>query len=565
MRTIKAVWVLAAGLLLAACGGGSDVCYGGPGSTACATSTSTTATALTIALDKTTISNSGADTVTATATAATAGGQTVSGVPVSFAVDNGAVFTADSTSTSAAGVVTAAVSVGANRANRTITVVATSGSLSATASFVVTGATLGSTPVPAVVAPSSAGQVDFILKDAAGSPMAGQAISVVAGAAAPADGVTDSNGAYKFSYTAPATAGTLSVVAKAGGVEKTQDVLVQMTSAIPPALGTPTSATVAANPSVVAPNVDISTNYRAEVRALFLDASNNPIPNMRVRFLVNNSYGTFSTEGNIVYSDGNGRAVTSFIPGARTSPKNGVTISACYANVDFTSCGDAGVTTITTTLTVAAEVLSISITTNRRIDVTDPLTYKQQFTVTAVDIAGRPKANVDITPSIDLQYYLKGQYVYDGTRWINVCTDPLACAIVLPGPVGCQNEDIGRTGFYQASEDINLNGKIDPSKADIIVSAVGSTKTDAAGKMTLQIEYGKNLGSWLQYQILVSAGVAGTEGRKTWVDVLGVPITDIETKGAPPFVRSPYGVVTTTAVPSIDPGRGPVPPCQNAD
>jgi len=570
MRMMTGILVLAAGLLLAACGG-SSVCYGGPGSSECSSGTSagTTATALTIQLSKTSVTNSGADTVVATATAATAGGQTVSGVPVSFTVDNGATFTASSTTTSAAGIVAATVSVGANRSNRTITVVATSGALTATTSFVVTGATLGSTPVPAVVPPSTAGRVDFVLKDAVGAPMAGQPISVVAGATAPAEGLTDSNGAFTYAYTAPTTTGTLSVVAKAGGVEKTQDVLVQTTSLIPPALGTPTSATVAANPSVVPPNVDASTNYRAEVRALFIDGSNNPIPNMRVRYFVNNKYGTFSTEGNIVYSDSNGMAVTGFIPGASTSPKGGVTITACFSNVDFSLCSDSGVTTISTTLTIAAEALSISITTDRLIDDKTPLTYKQQFTVTAVDIAGRPKANVEITPSIDLQYYLKGQYIYDGTEWINVCTDATACTVILPGPVGCPNEDTGRTGFYQAAEDVNLNGQIDPSKADILISAVGSTKTDSAGKMTLQIEYGKNLGSWLQYQILVSAGVAGTEGRKTWVDVLGVPISDVKAEGAPPFVVSPYGVVTTTAVPSPAHLYGrpsvAVPPCQNAD
>ena len=52
--------------------------------------------------------------------------------------------------------------------------------------------------------------------------------------------------------------------------------------------------------------------------------------------------------------------------------------------------------------------------------------------------------------------------------------------------------------------------------------------------------------------------------------MLGVPVADINLEGAPAFVRSPYGIVTTTAVPSINfppPAvpRGPVAPCQNAD
>ena len=562
-KFIQAMLVTAAGLLVAACGG-SDVCYGGPGNES-ACSSSTTAQALTIQLSSTSITNSGADTVIATATASTSGGETVEGVPVSFAVDGGATYTASGTETDAAGKVTATVSIGSDKANRTITITATSGSLSATASFTVTGSTLTSTASPAVVAPSSTGnEVLFVLKDAAGSPMANQSISVAAGSAGSASGLTDSNGAYTFVYAAPATAGLINVVANAGGVEKVQAVQVQASGSIPAAVGTPSSATVAANPSVVAPNVDATSNNRSEVRALFLDKNNNPIANMRVRFSVNNNYGTFATGTNIVYSDGNGAAATGFVPGSRTSPTNGVTITACYANVDFAACGDAGVSEITTTLTVASQPLSITIGTDRKIVIND-LTYSQRFVVTASDIAGRPKANVDITPSIDLQYYFKGQYSYQGGQWISSCTDPATCSPVLQPPIGCQNEDVERTGYYQMVEDINENGKLDPSRADILISAEGSTKTDDKGQVVLKIEYAKNLGSWLQYQILVSAGVAGTEGRKTWTDVLGVPITEVKTEGAPPFVVSPYGVVTKPAVPSINPSRGVVPPCQNAD
>lgn len=573
MRTmIHVLAATAAALLMAACGGGSDVCYYGPGKEGSCGTADTTAETLTILLDKTAITNSGTDAVLATATAATAGGETVTGVPVSFAVDSGATFTASGTETDAEGNVTATVSIGSDKSNRTITITATSGSLSATATFTVTGSTLTSTASPAVVAPSSTGNnVIFVLKDAVGSAMANQAISIAAGAAGTANGFTDSNGAYTFTYTAPATAGLISVVANAGGVEKVQDVQVQASGSIPPAVGTAKSATVAANPSVIAPNVDATSNNRAEVRALFLDASNNPIANMRVRFSVNNNYGTFATGDNVVYSDSNGVAVTGFLPGTRTSPTNGVVITACYGNNDFATCGSPGVTAITTTLTVASEPLSITIGTDRKI-VIDDLTYQQRFVVTASDIAGRPKANVEITPSIDLQYYFKGRYFYVGSEWEQggcaEVTDDGQCVRAVPpdaAAAGCANEDVQRTGNYQAALDINLNGQMDPSRADVLISAEGSTKTDENGQVVLRIEYAKNLGSWLQYQILVSAGVAGTEGRKTWTDVLGVPITDIKTEGEPPFVVSPYGVVTQPAVPSIEPSRGVVPACQNAD
>lgn len=572
MRTIKGMMGLAVGLLLAACGGGSDVCFVGPDNSACNTAGAITANALTIQLSATSVSNSGPGTLTATATAATDGGQTVTGVPVSFRVDSGATYTPSATETDAAGIVTATVNIGTDKSSRTITVVASSGSLSATAVFAVTGATLSSTASPAVVPPSSTGnKVLFVLKDAVGSAMVGQAISVTAGTAGFADGTTDSNGEFTFTYNAPAAPGALSVVANAGGVERVQDVLVQATISVPAAIGTPTSATVAANPSVVAPNLDVSTNNRTEVRALFINASNRPISNMRVRFYVND-YGTFSTGSNPVYSDANGRAITGFVPGARTSPKDGVTITACYSNLDFSRCSDTGVVVITTTLTIAADPLSISIGTDGLL-INNDLTYSQRFVVTAVDIAGRAKANVEITPSIDLQTYYKGQYTRSAGKWVSVCEnlDPAVCPIYLPRPgyAGCPNEDIDRTGFYQALQDTNLNGQIDPRKSDVVISPV-STKTDAAGKAVLQIEYPKNLAGWIEYRILVSAGVNGTEGRASWVDVTGVPVAAISAEGAPAFIRSPYGVVIDDAIPSAASlyGRDPfqsVPPCANAD
>lgn len=563
MRIFHGILIFVAGLLLAACGGGDSVCYGGPGSNAC-DSASTTATSLTLQLSRTSVSNSGAEEVVATATAATSGGATVSGVPVTISVDSGATFTQSASETDDAGIVTANVSIGANRANRTITVAATSGNLSATATFVVTGARLVATAVPAVLPPSEPGRIDYVLRDADGNAMAGQAISIVGGVLPEAEGMTDSAGAFSYAYTAPATTGTISVLAKAGGVEVEQLVQVQAASSVPPAATTPTSATVAVDPSVVPPNMDASTNYRSAVRALFLDSKNRPIPNMRVRFYVN-GYGTFSTGDNIVYTDTNGVALTSFIPGNRTSPALGVTITACYEKVDFTTCGS---NSTTKTLTIAADPLSITIGTDRTIVIGD-LTYLQRFVVTAVDISGRPKANVDITPSIDLPYFIKGLYVKSGSKW-EICTDKTVCPLSYPGQYGCQNEDVARTGFYQESQDINQNGQIDPRKSDVAISMVGSTKTDATGKATLQIEYPKNIGSWLQYKILVTAGVAGTEGRASWTDVLGVPVADINKEGAPAFIRSPYGIVTTTAVPSINfppPSvpRGAVPPCQNAD
>lgn len=569
MRTIATALALGAALLLVACGGGGGGCDAGtPGFTGVTNTcvptggpaTTPVATQLALQLSGTSIDNSGARVITATATASTAGGQTVAGVPVTFTVDNNAIYTPSATTTNDSGVVTASISIGSDRSNRIVTVTAISGNLTATSSFAVTGATLTGTRVPAVVAPSSTGnRVDFRLVDANNNPMAGQPVTVTAGALGSVTGKTGTAGDYSFNYTAPATPGTLDITASSGGVSNTQTVTIQVASGntVPAVTTQIRSASVSADPSVVAPN-DATTNNRVEVRALFVGPDSKPIQNVRVRFDLGgdpyNVGGAFSTGNNIVYTDALGVATTAYIPGSRSSPTDGVIIRACYDVVDFTTC-DAS-KTATKTLTVAAPPLAVTIGSNREVIVA-PLTYKQQFVVLVVDSAGVAKANVSIVPSIDLLYFYKGFYAHASNGWTNNCTNTVLCNPVVPAPVSCPNEDLNRNGVLELGEDINGNGALDPRKSDVAVSVVGSSLTDSSGKATIQIEYPKNVGSWLTYRILISAtGVAGTEGRASWTDILLVPISDVQAEGAPAFVRSPYGVETRT-VNSVKPCANP--------
>jgi hypothetical protein len=215
-----------------------------------------------------------------------------------------------------------------------------------------------------------------------------------------------------------------------------------------------------------------TTNNRTEVRALFIGLNNLPIRNVRVRFraedLAGNllSDGSFSTGNNLVYSDSSGIATTAFVPGSRSSPTNGVILRACYSAVDFATCMPSAPLSATTTITVAAEPLSVSIGSNNVI-VTGPnnLTYKREFVILVVDASGRAKGNVDIVPSIDLERYFKGQYVR-GSAWFkgyvaNAATTPQQLA-AHPG-IECFNEDINRNAVNEAGEDINRNGSLEPA------------------------------------------------------------------------------------------------------
>jgi hypothetical protein len=500
---------------------------------------------LSLALSTASIDNSGAQKVTATATAVTANGQALAGIPIAFAVDNGATFTQSGSSTGANGQVTAEVSIGSDPSNRLIKVTATSGSLVVERTFAVTGASLTGTRLPAIVTPGSTGnKVDFRLIDANGKAIVGLPITVTAGSLGTTTGTTGGNGDYSYVYTAPATPGSLDVVATAGGVTNTQSVSVQASASSVPAASCGTSlpgacpvssASVSANPSVVTTNT-ATTNNRTEVRALFVGANNATIKNVRVRFDLNgdpsNIGGQFSTGSNVVYSDDNGIATTAYIPGTRSSPTNGVTIRACYDTVDFAA--SACPNSATTTITIASDPLSVTIGSNAEI-IVGTLTYKRQFVVLVVDASGSAKANVDVIPSIDIDTFYKGSYVRPtgATRWArNV---PVA---------GCASEDVNRNGVLEAGEDKNNSGTLDPRKSDVAVTILGSGKTDSSGTATVQIEYPQNIGSWARVKILIAAtGISGTEGRATWTEVLPVPDAALTATTSPPFIDSPYGVV----------------------
>src|SRR5881396_333452 len=111
--------------LVAACGGGGGDAGTNPLGTGSGTgtggtggSTAPAAADLNLTLSTSSVDNSGSKTVLASVTAVDAARNTVSGVPVTFSVDNNAVAQVSVAATGATGTVTATVSIGADRSNR---------------------------------------------------------------------------------------------------------------------------------------------------------------------------------------------------------------------------------------------------------------------------------------------------------------------------------------------------------------------------------------------------------------------------------------------------------------
>lgn len=544
MKMLQRLLTLSVALLVACGGGGGDkgtAPFGSGGTTPGTAAASDIA----LTLSKSTLSNSGTETVTATVTAVDANRNTVAGIPVAVSVDNGATVAVSGTITNDKGVVTGAVGIGSNRANRVVLVTATSGTLSRQVAIQVTGARLTATAVPAVLAPSQAGVVQYRVVDATGNPLVDTDITVTGPGGVQSTSKTGNSGELNYAYTAPAAAGNLDIRAASSGVELITTVVVQSGPGSIPVVPADSvrSASVSANPSVVTVNTATSSINRAEVRALFVGSANTPIPNVRVRFDLggdlNSIGGTFTTGSNLVYSNASGIASAAYIPGALGSPTNGVTVRACWDYGDFApgACPNAAAAT----LTVIADALSVSIGTDEVIAIED-LVYVKRFVIQVNDSSGLAKSDVLVSPLLDLVLYRKGFYSFVVDTWI-----PTIAAT-------CDNEDVNRNGVNEVYsnggvEDANGNRQLDPRKADAAVAFEGSNRTDASGQVKMRIVYLRSAASWVRYNLTIAAsGVSGTEGRASISRDLEVPITAVKSTSPPAFQRSPYGTQSSPIV-----------------
>ncbi len=489
--------------LLISCGGGGGSAGEVPGQTA-------TAASFDYVLDKAAITNSGGDEVLLTATALDAKNNPVSGVTFKVALDSG-IYTPISSTTDSSGKVTGKISTGADKSNRTIKVGMTMGDKTRGALLPVTGSKISFSTVPAAPVPGAGVSLAIKVVDVNGAGIGN--VPVVLGGSLGFKGTvtTDSGGnASATLAAAPAIPGVYIVEATGSGVTAQRDIqVISTTGGVADAVGIVAAASLAITPNTIAPNTAGSTTNRSTLRALFQDANNKAIKNVRVRFeILPPDLGAgeqISTGSAVVYTDQNGVASADYIAGTRASPTNGVIIRACYATTDAEITGTLCPNFRTATMTVANAPLSVTLGDNNKLEAGNGgLTYIKKFDVAVADAAGNAISNAQISASVDLRYYRKA----DGLV-VNSTTNSITYA---NGPFICPNEDVNRNGLLDAGEDINGNGALEPRKADVIVSYVGGQVTGANGRTTIQVEYPQSVAYWVEYTVKVSTSVSGSEG-----------------------------------------------------
>ena len=579
---IKLMFCLCVAALISACGGGGGSAGltpgggGGSGGTTLPGGTATAAvTDFALTIDKTSLLNGGTDSAVVTATALDASRNVVAGAAVTVAVDKNAVFTPSAgAATDANGIYKGAITAGGDKTDRDVTVVVTINGIVKRITVRITGSKITLQASPGSPAPGQAVTLTAIVTDSASNPISGATVNFTSDipAVQGLSGVTLANGRFATGFLAPMTVGAYSINASANGVESGIYQLQVFSSTVPAAsIPAGASPSLAAAPNVLAVNSAGSTTNRSTLKFLFLDGTNRPVPNVRVRF-DDRTTGLAAVGASIasgtqtLYTDSSGSVSTQYISGQNVSPTNGVNIRACYSANEFASLTDCP-NAVSASLTVAGQALAVSIGDDNLLTKGSG-TYIKDFVVTVADSAGRAVANAPVDISVDLTHYGKGAYSYVNgtgtTAYVDANGNPVSALSVVPAGltsaypssttvpgsatarVWCANEDTNRNGNVDPGENIDSsvdgNGQatLEPRKSDLLVSykTAGTTTTNSSGVLLIQVEYSQRFATWLAYRVRVTTNVAGSQGMAERLFVTSFVQGD-DANGS--FLSPPYG------------------------
>lgn len=578
-RYMKALGSLLLAGVLAACGGGGGSSGNNPTDPTDPNTPNPTARVADFAVftDKTTIINNGSDTAELTIVAVDGNRNVVPGATVTVNTDRNSVFIPSGSATDSSGTLSGTVGIGGDKTDRDVTVTVTINGITKRIVVRVSGSKLTLSATTSAPTPGQVVTLTATLVDSGGNPIAGQTVNV--------DGsfpslrnrqvTTNNAGQATLNFTSPSTSGIYSVNATGSG---TQSAPLQLTvlangSSVPPAtIPNGIAPSLAASPNVLPVNSVGSTANKSVVRFLLLDANDNPVKNVRVRFddLTTGlpKIGASIASGNTtLYTDASGQANTQYISGQNASRTNGVTVRACYKATDFIDLNDCP-DFVEVNLTVAGQALAISIGDDNLLQSTNGM-YIKRFAVTVADSAGRAVANVPIALSVDITHYQKGSF---GTATLELSSvEPLGATEAssmtdfptggIGGNVWCPNEDANRNGNvdpttvfqttnagvpagrgenYNLSVDENGQPTLEPRKADILVSYDDPTQTstDATGVLIIRAQYSQRFGTWLAYRVRVTAAVSGSQGTAERLFVTDVLQSDVANGS---FRTPPYG------------------------
>jgi hypothetical protein len=329
---------------------------------------------------------------------------------------------------------------------------------------------------------------------------------------------------------------TASGTGAGGGVSASETVIFVST--------TPSTIDLQASPSTV--SITAQSTFTAVVR----DAAGNFVQGQEVDFKLTDVTGGSLSVATAI-TDVEGVAQTVYTAGKSASATNGVSVLAQVASN----------TTInrTATLTVNGAALHIVLGTGKVIRENATKTaFIEDWFVSVADATSNPLPNNKVTLTLHSTSrpkngYFKGAYqicagFYVPTDGMTVGCSTLDPTAPLAPPTPCLNEDINLSGVYDAAEDINKDGVLEPG--DVAVASPGVVTTGSDGTTTFTITYPEDHANWVEVTLTATASVSGTESSTSTTFVLPILADYLKTgNGTPPGNTSPYGIGACTAKP----------------
>jgi hypothetical protein len=196
----------------------------------------------------------------------------------------------------------------------------------------------------------------------------------------------------------------------------------------------------------------------------------------------------------------------------------------------------------TTFVASPSAAVSVAIGQGDKIETTaQEIKYKLRYAITVSDKSGRPVAGARVSTKINMIGFYKGFLVRDDKLKV------LGSATFVPGTTTlgplqfCKSEDLNNNDVSDPGEDLNRDGALTPPKAEVVAVIEGSDLTNAQGIVYVVIEYPKEVAKWIDYEIVATASVTGTEGKASKFDRTSAAAGDDE-KVSTPFVESRYGI-----------------------
>jgi hypothetical protein len=381
------------------------------------------------------------------------------------------------------------------------------------------------TPAAGHVVAVGATQTATVSLRRGGAPVVGQAVtfSTTRGVVFPTAVVTDANGNASTEYSS-SSSGPANLVAQVPNAQVTVSVSFLATN--------PASIIVQANPGALPPNAAGTSGNQSTILATVRDPAGNPVAGQVVNFtLVTDGSNGRITPGSAT-TDSSGNAQTQFVPGGLTTSNNGVVIQASVPSTTLVG---------TTSVTVNAQALFISIASSNVIGQLNPQTYEKEFSVYVTDANGAPAGNRVVTLEVFPIEYYKGTYSRgpDDDQWRR------------NEAAACQNEDLNRNGILDRSpvdEDVNGNGRLEPGLPIVVTPA--SVTTNASGFATFKLQYGENYSTWMNTLITARTTVGGTESVQRQEYFLFALLEDLQNEATPANVRSPFGTAASCTDPN---------------